>query len=160
MPPHSWQQLNMPALLLGGKHPLVQPGQPVWAVVREIAAAKAGCFCCHRSGGGWFFLDSTPPDCEGGVVVVSCSFFVGISKYKTITKINKKIKKARLAVTCDGVQHTSVTWLRYNKMKNVASRHTFLGNLTTNPFCCIMTMSLCHHFQLRHQTVFNKEKYS
>ncbi len=47
-----------------------------------------------------------------------------------------------------GVRHTSVTWLRYDKIKNVVQPHTFFGNLVTNPFCCIMTTSLQRHFQL------------
>ncbi len=47
-----------------------------------------------------------------------------------------------------GIWHTSVTWLRYNKIKNSVQHHTHFGNFAANPFCFIMTSSLQDHFQL------------
>ncbi len=69
-------------------------------------------------------------------------YIANVAKYKQ----KRKLKYQQSCVV--GVQHTSVPWFRYDKIKCAVQCHTNFGNSLTNPFYRVLTTSLHCHFQL------------
>ncbi len=86
----------------------------------------------------WIFVCGSPPH-KSKKKNFRHFFFVGIYTFKTITKIKKQDEKLGVV----SMWHILVRWLKFNKMKNAIECKTYFVNFTTNPICCLMTMSLC-----------------
>ncbi len=73
----------------------------------------------------------------------ACFFLFCVIYYSCPKEFKNAIKNEKWQIF-SGMSH-----IHGQQHQNAIQCHTFLGNLTTNPFCCILMTSLRHHFQLR-----------